>query len=324
MPHLRAGAGRVRARRGRAPLGRRGQGVPRLPRRDLGPLRRPLPSARSSRRSREQAGDARCTSRTSSTPSRRCALARAARRESSLGGRVFLCNSGAEANECAIKLARKHAHGRGIERARDRRARGRLPRPHATARSRRRPELARDDLFGAAACRASSPVPRDDPDGAARRGRRAHRGGDDRADPGRGRRLPDRRRAAAAAREACDDAGALLDLRRDPDRDGADRLALGLRADCRVRPDVMTAAKALGGGLPVGACVTGAGARRGARARRPRLDLRRRPASPAPRRLPRSRSSTTRRCCAACASWARGFATTCLPSTGCARFAAAA
>ncbi|MDP9188927.1 MAG: aminotransferase class III-fold pyridoxal phosphate-dependent enzyme, partial [Actinomycetota bacterium] len=35
--------------------------------------------------------------------------------ESSLGGRAFLCNSGTEANECAIKLARKHAHGRGID-----------------------------------------------------------------------------------------------------------------------------------------------------------------------------------------------------------------
>src|SRR5262245_56332895 len=34
---------------------------------------------------------------------------------SSLGGRAFLCNSGTEANECAIKLVRKHAHGRGID-----------------------------------------------------------------------------------------------------------------------------------------------------------------------------------------------------------------
>ena len=34
--------------------------------------------------------------------------------ESSLGGRVFFCNSGTEANEAAIKVARKHAHGRGI------------------------------------------------------------------------------------------------------------------------------------------------------------------------------------------------------------------
>ena len=51
--------------------------------------------------------------------------------ESSLGGKVFLANTGTEANECAIKLARKHAHLRGIERARDRRPRARLPRPHA-------------------------------------------------------------------------------------------------------------------------------------------------------------------------------------------------
>ena len=35
--------------------------------------------------------------------------------ESSLGGKAFLCNSGTEANECAIKLVRKHAHGRGID-----------------------------------------------------------------------------------------------------------------------------------------------------------------------------------------------------------------
>ena len=35
--------------------------------------------------------------------------------ESSLGGRVFLSNSGTEANECAIKVARKHAHRRGIK-----------------------------------------------------------------------------------------------------------------------------------------------------------------------------------------------------------------
>ncbi|HVV91750.1 MAG TPA: aminotransferase class III-fold pyridoxal phosphate-dependent enzyme, partial [Solirubrobacterales bacterium] len=43
-------------------------------------------------------------------------MARLAQRlsESSLGGRVFFANSGTEANEAAIKVARKHAHGRGI------------------------------------------------------------------------------------------------------------------------------------------------------------------------------------------------------------------
>ena len=53
---LRALPGRVRPRRGRAPVGRRGQRVPRLPVRHLGDERRPLPPAR--RRGRPRAGRA--------------------------------------------------------------------------------------------------------------------------------------------------------------------------------------------------------------------------------------------------------------------------
>jgi len=34
--------------------------------------------------------------------------------ENSCADKAFFCNSGAESNEAAIKLARKHAHGRGI------------------------------------------------------------------------------------------------------------------------------------------------------------------------------------------------------------------
>ncbi len=101
---------------------------------------------------------------------------------SSLGGRAFLCNSGAEANECAIKLVRRHAHGRGIDRPEivvlDHAFHGRtLAALSAT------PRLAREDLFGplpaglrAGAARRSGR--------AARRGQREHRGGDARADPG--------------------------------------------------------------------------------------------------------------------------------------------
>src|SRR5437867_5910947 len=81
--------------------------------------------------------------------------------ESSLGGRVFLCNSGTEANECVIKLARKHAHGRGID----------LPeivvlegafhgRTLATLAA--TPHLAREDLFGPLPPGFVA-VPRDDP-----------------------------------------------------------------------------------------------------------------------------------------------------------------
>src|SRR4029077_20233315 len=35
--------------------------------------------------------------------------------DSGRDGRAFFSNSGAEANECAIKVARKHAHARGVE-----------------------------------------------------------------------------------------------------------------------------------------------------------------------------------------------------------------
>ena len=82
--------------------------------------------------------------------------------------------------------------------------------------------------------------------------------------------------ALLAAREACDEAGALLIF--DEIQTGMGRTgSLWAYEQTPVRPDVITTAKALGGGFPIGACVTDAGGRRGARARRPRLDLRRRP-----------------------------------------------
>ncbi|HMA27995.1 MAG TPA: aminotransferase class III-fold pyridoxal phosphate-dependent enzyme, partial [Solirubrobacterales bacterium] len=59
----------------------------------------------------------------------------------------------------------------------------------------------------------------------------------------------------AAAREACDQSGALLLF--DEIQTGMGRTgSLWAYEQLPVRPDVMTAAKALGGGLPVGACIT--------------------------------------------------------------------
>jgi predicted acetylornithine/succinylornithine family transaminase len=171
---------------------------------------------------------------------------------SSLGGKVFLCNSGTEANECAIKLVRKHAHGRGIaepeivvlEGAFHGRTMGSLS---AT------PGLATNESFSPylPGFRA---VPRDDPDAL-----RAAVGEGTAAvmlEPIQGETgvhvVPDE--VIAAARRACDEAGALLLF--DEIQTGMGRTgSIWAYEQLSVRPDVMTTAKALGGGLPVGACV---------------------------------------------------------------------
>ena len=61
--------------------------------------------------------------------------------------RVFFCNSGAEANEAALKLARRYAHDRfgAGQDPRDLDAQ-RLPRPHAVHGHRRRPGEVRERL----------------------------------------------------------------------------------------------------------------------------------------------------------------------------------
>ena len=146
MRHLRPGAGRVRARRGRAALGRRRA---RSTSTSSPGSRSTTPATAtrgSSRRSREQAGALRRAPRTSSTPSRRCGSPSGWPSRASAGA-VFLCNSGAEASECAIKLVRKRAHRRGIDRPEivilDGAFHGRTLGALAAT-----PRLARDDLFG--------------------------------------------------------------------------------------------------------------------------------------------------------------------------------
>ena len=172
--------------------------------------------------------------------------------ESSLGGKAFLCNSGTEANEAAIKLARKHAHRRGIvapeivvlEGAFHGRTMGSLS---AT------PGLAENDSF-APYLPGFVAVPRDDP------GALAAAVGPSTAavmlEPIQGETgvnvVADE--VIAAARSACDEAGALLVF--DEIQTGMGRTgSLWAYEQLPVRPDVLTSAKALGGGLPAGACV---------------------------------------------------------------------
>jgi acetylornithine/N-succinyldiaminopimelate aminotransferase len=173
--------------------------------------------------------------------------------DSSLGGKVFLCNSGAEANECAIKLVRKHAHGRGIDRPEIVVLEGAFHgRTLATLAA--TPRFAREDLFGPLPHGFVS-VSRDDP--AALRGAIRERTAAVMIEPIQGEAgvfvIADE--MLASAREACDSTGALLVF--DEIQTGMGRTgSLWAYQQLPVRPDLMTAAKALGGGLPVGACIT--------------------------------------------------------------------
>jgi acetylornithine/N-succinyldiaminopimelate aminotransferase len=173
--------------------------------------------------------------------------------ESSLGGHVFLCNSGAEANECAIKLVRKRAHLRGIDEPEilvlDGAFHGRTTATLAAS-----PGIARDDLFGPLPAGFRT-APRDYPHAL------EEAVGDRTAavmiEPIQGEAgvHPVADPVLAAARRACDSHGALLVF--DEIQTGMGRTgSLWAWQQGPVRPDVMTAAKALGGGLPVGACVT--------------------------------------------------------------------
>jgi acetylornithine/N-succinyldiaminopimelate aminotransferase len=167
--------------------------------------------------------------------------------EGSLGGKVFLCNSGAEAIECAIKVARRHKprgefvvleggfHGRTM---------GALS---AT------PQESKQAPF-APLVPGFRVVPREGPLRV-----------DERTaaliiEPiqGEGGIHPVDAELLAAARRECDAHGALLVF--DEIQCGLGRTGtLWAWQQFGVTPDVMTVAKGLGGGLPVGACVTSPG-----------------------------------------------------------------
>jgi predicted acetylornithine/succinylornithine family transaminase len=172
---------------------------------------------------------------------------------SSLGGRVFFANSGTEANECAIKVARKHAHRRGVgepeivsfESDFHGRTYGSLS---AT------PKLAADEALGPMLPGFRS-VPLNDV--AALRDAVGERTAAVLIEPIQGESgvYPVSEEALLAARRACDETGALLIL--DEIQTGMGRTgSLWAYEQTPVRPDVLTTAKALGGGFPIGACLT--------------------------------------------------------------------
>ena len=164
----------------------------------------------------------------------------------SRAGRVFFCNSGAEANEAAFKLSRRTGRARVLvaERSFHGRTMGSLA---LTA------QPAKQDPF--------RPLPGDVavvPYGDADELRRVI--DDDTAavflEPIQGEAgvIPAPEGYLRAAREACDAHGALLVL--DEVQTGIGRTGMWFAHQHEgVWPDVVTLAKGLGGGLPIGACV---------------------------------------------------------------------
>lgn len=172
--------------------------------------------------------------------------------ESSLGGKVFFCNSGTEANECAIKIARKHARARGVQSPEiisfesdfHGRSYGALS---AT------PGLAGNPDF-APMLPGFVSVPFDDAD--ALRDAVNENTAAILIEPIQGEAgvLPVSDETLLAARQACDEVGALLVF--DEIQTGIGRTgSLWAYEQGPVRPDVITTAKALGGGTAIGACI---------------------------------------------------------------------
>jgi predicted acetylornithine/succinylornithine family transaminase len=166
----------------------------------------------------------------------------------SLGGKVFFTNSGAEAIECAIKLARKHKRGGGIVVLED----GFHGRTYGALSA--TPQEAKQAPFAPLVPGFTS-VARDDPDAVT-----AAVSVDTAAvtiEPIQGESgiHPISEEVLRAARDACDEHGALLVF--DEIQCGMGRTgALWAWQHVEVQPDVMTLAKGLGGGLPIGACIT--------------------------------------------------------------------
>ncbi|MCX6394509.1 MAG: aspartate aminotransferase family protein [Solirubrobacterales bacterium] len=169
--------------------------------------------------------------------------------ESSLGGLVFLCNSGAEANEAAIKLARRHKPGGNfvvLEGAFHGRTMGALsatPQPEKQA-----PFAPLVPGFSAVCADVTAITAAVNDETAAVL-----------IEPiqGEGGIYPVPDDVLVAAREACDRHGALLIF--DEVQTGAGRTgSLWAYQQTSVVPDAMTIAKGVGAGFPVGALITSA------------------------------------------------------------------
>ena len=246
-------AGRVRARRGHEALGQRGQGVPRLPRRARGHVARPR--APGGRRRDRRPGRARCcTCRTSTTTT--CSRGSPRASTALLGGggpgvlRQLRRRGQRVRDQARPPLRPGQRRPRALPRALGVRL---VPRPHAHHARRDRPAAEAGDV-PAAARRASARSRSRDLDALAA-------AMDERvcavmleAVQGEGGVQPAPAGYLEAVRALCDEREALLII--DEVQTGLGRTGqwFGFEHADGVRPDVVTMAKALGNGVPIGAC----------------------------------------------------------------------
>jgi acetylornithine aminotransferase len=164
-----------------------------------------------------------------------------------LPARVFFANSGAEANECALKLARRHRPGGAVVACRDSFHGRTLGALSVTGNSAKRSPF--EPLPGPVTFVDYGDV------------RAVRDAVDDTTaavfvEPtlGEGGVVPAPAGFLAAVRKSCDDSGALLVI--DEVQSGIGRTGSWFASSADgVRPDVLTLAKGLGGGMPIGACL---------------------------------------------------------------------
>jgi len=170
----------------------------------------------------------------------------------SIGGPVFFANSGSEANECAIKILRKHAARRGIDEPEvitfEGAWHGRTYGAMAAT-----PALADSNEFGPM-LPGFITVPFDDPEALRSAFGPNTAGVMMETIQGESGVRPFSETTLHLARQLTRESGALLVL--DEVQTGVGRTgSLWSFEQLGIAPDVMTAAKALGGGMAIGACV---------------------------------------------------------------------
>ncbi len=173
--------------------------------------------------------------------------------ESSLGGATFLCNSGAEANEAAIKIARKAAHLRGVTTPRMVVLEGGFHGRTMGAVS-ASPKMSQDPCF-APYLEGFDVVPRDEAESLEDAVGEQTAGILIEPVQGEGGIHPISESVLSAARSAADRTGSALIF--DEVQCGMGRTgSLWAYQASGIEPDLLTTAKALGGGFPVGACIS--------------------------------------------------------------------